>query len=75
MKTEYKYIHFLLSGQKTKTNVYSVLNNKSNGLLGTIQWHPAWRQYCFYTEGYDCVFSDGCLADIIDFIKQLKGTL
>jgi len=66
-----KYIEFNLVMQKPKTAVYAVRNIKSHYILGYIQWHCTWRQYCFYPDS-NCVFSAGCLKDIIDFMEGLK---
>ena len=71
MKTEYQYIHFIKLADKPKTSVWSCRNTKSDFELGTIQWYLAWRQYCFFPT--NAVFNAGCLADIQDFIGQLKA--
>ena len=70
MKTEYKYIHFRKIEQKPKTAVYQCINTNHDDLLGIVEWYPPWRQYCFAPE-YRCVFNNGCLRDIINFIGQL----
>jgi len=63
-----KFIEFNLVQQKTKTSIYAVRNIKTRYILGYIQWHNHWCQYCFYPEK-DCFFSVGCLNDIISFIQ------
>jgi hypothetical protein len=70
VKTEYKYIKFDLVLQKEKTLVYDVRNIKSQIILGTISWYSHWRQYIF-SPWKEVIFSEGCLKDIADFIKQL----
>jgi hypothetical protein len=55
---------------KRKTAVWQCLNKSTDFSLGTIQWHSAWRQYCFFPE-WNTVFNRGCLEDINDFIQQL----
>lgn len=71
MKTEYKYLHFIKTGQKAKTSVWSCRNNHSAVELGEIKWYPAWRQYCYFPAAR-AVYSAGCLEDIRDFIGQLQ---
>lgn len=65
-----KHLKFDIISKKPKTNVYQVLT-LDNYALGIIKWHPAWRQYCFFTEGYDTLWSKDCLEDLATFIKQL----
>lgn len=64
-----QFIEFNLVEQKPKTSVYAVRNIKSQSVIGWIKWHPSWRQYCFFPEP-DCVFSVGCLNDIVSFIQN-----
>ncbi|KKM63866.1 hypothetical protein LCGC14_1507120, partial [marine sediment metagenome] len=44
---QFEYIHFVETGRKTKTVVWSCRNNRSNEELGEVRWHSAWRQYCY----------------------------
>ena len=68
----YKYIQFDLVQQKEKTQIYAVRNIKSQLILGYVAWHCGWRQYCFGpTLMQETIYSEGCLKDIADFIKQL----
>jgi hypothetical protein len=67
----YTFIHFVLLEHKSKTDVYSVRNNKSNDQLGIIKWYPSWRQYTFLPT-VDTVYSIGCLEDIVDFITLIS---
>lgn len=73
MKTKYKYIHFIeieeLVGEK---KVWECRNNKNNALLSQIFYYVPWRQWCFTQYEQNIVFSADCLADTIDFIKQLN---
>ncbi|HET6456308.1 MAG TPA: hypothetical protein VFI02_18025 [Armatimonadota bacterium] len=72
MKTQYAYIHFVRHDRdpsKKKTDVWEIHNNKSNDLLGYIEWHGPWRQYCFFPEA-GTIFNIGCLADIDAFIRE-----
>jgi len=67
----YKYINFVEVEQKSKTEVYSCRNNKSDCELGTVKWYPAWRQYCFFTIE-NVIFNQKCLENIQDFMGQLN---
>lgn len=68
-----KYIHFDLTGRKTKTNVWEVVADRDGALLGTIQWFARWRGYAFF-PGEDLVFEQTCLRDIADFcVEQNKS--
>lgn len=60
--------------RRGKTAVVQVINKRSQGLLGMIHWHPAWRQYCFFPEP-NCVFNDSCLQEIIAFMGELRKAL
>jgi len=72
MKTEYKYIRFVLAEQKPKTSVYFCINRKGGDNLGRVEWYGSWRQYCFMPME-DTVFSASCLKDIQNFILELAG--
>lgn len=69
MKTKYKYIYF----EKTPVNEdeWDIWNNRHQDLIGRIKYYEPWKQYVFIGRD-DCIFSASCLADIIDFIKQLE---
>ncbi len=73
LKTRYKYIHFWeVPNDRRKTKYFQCRNNKTDDLLGAVQWERGWRQYCFcpvYSTA--TVFSKGCLEDVNDFIGQL----
>lgn len=77
MKTKYKHIYFRevshLYRKDRKTKVWDCLNIQSDTLLAIIKWYPSWRQYCFFVEE-GTVFSRGCLEDVLDFLKQIRGT-
>lgn len=71
MKTKYKHIYFVEFPVALKKPAYLCRNNKTSGELGKILYYPLWRKYVF--EGFEgCVFDEKCLADIIDFMKQLS---
>ena len=69
--TQYKYIQFRLLEQKPKTLVYEILNNHSLDQIGIVKWYANWRQYTFFPDN-NCIFSTGCLEDIIDFTKKVQ---
>lgn len=70
MKTRYHHIHFdNIHGKKTDRKTWQILTKK-NDIIGHVGYNDDWKQYCFYPT-YLTVFSISCLADIIDFIKQL----
>jgi hypothetical protein len=75
LKTEYKYIHFVEGGIFNNKPQYLCRNNKSKSILALIFYYKEWKQYCFTQYEQNVVFNDGCLKDIIDFIKQLKGNI
>lgn len=76
MQLEYKWIRFEEVSDKhpsRKTRTFCCYN-KSNVLLGTVQWDSGWRGYTFvtFTEAYnELKFSKSCLDDISSFIGQL----
>ena len=73
MKMRYKHIHFVEAGKEAGKVSYNCLNNKTSTILGQVFFYNAWRQYALEPEDRYIVFSQSCLADIIDFMKQLKG--
>lgn len=72
MKTKYKHIHFERHGigSEPQRIIYLCRNNKTNSVLGGIEYYHSWRKFVF--EGKEnAVFDTSCLANIIDFMKQL----
>ena len=74
MKTRYKHIYF----DEVPTMIveehctWFCRNNKTDDVLGTLTYYSPWKRWVFEGE-QDCLFDESCLADIIHFIKQLKG--
>jgi hypothetical protein len=70
---ETKYLIFealQIKGRKTKH--ISVMNKSSNEEIATINWYPAWRQYCFMPEPFfRTVWNNTCMTDVISVINQL----
>ena len=54
-----------------KTRIYDISSVRQEAHLGQIKWHGAWRQYCFFPNGYT-IWSAGCLGDVNDFLARLK---
>jgi len=55
-----------------KTRDYHLVNRQSDDTIGVIRWYGGWRQWCFFPAA-SSIWSDGCLADVQDFIARLKG--
>ena len=68
---ETKYMRFELTGQKPKTNIYTIFNKKSDEELGEISWYSYWRQYVF-EPAYDCLFNHTCLKEISEFLTEIN---
>ena len=70
---ETKYLVF--ATEKTegrKTKIVHVINKSNTHRLATIEWHGAWRQYCFMpTMEFDTVWNNTCLTDVITVINKL----
>ena len=66
-----KYMTFMLVDILPKTTEWNVINNKSEMLLGTVQWYGPWRQYTF--EAIDQpILNNGCLVELADFLSELN---
>jgi hypothetical protein len=74
MKTNYKYIHFVISREVCNgKKVWECRNNKTNHVLAEIFWYKPWEEWCFTQADKNIVFNSGCLKDTIDFINQLTN--
>ncbi len=71
LKTSFKHIRFDRVCQHDKTSEWNCLN-QGGTFLGRVAWYAPWRQYCFYTEDDETVFSAGCLRDIAEFMTELR---
>ena len=70
---KYKYINIKQVNDEVFENmpVYRIFNNKSGDQIGIISWYKPWKEYVFSSkEG--CVFNNTCLADVINFMNNLK---
>jgi len=56
---------------KRKTKIYLVHSRYDGFILGRIAWYGGWRQYVFQPDT-DTIWSDDCLQELTDFLKQLK---
>lgn len=73
MKKETKWLVFAIKKFNPKTKVYSVISKHSHCEIGEIKWYGRWRHYCFFpTIEFEVVYSDRCLLDIGNFVKQLN---
>lgn len=70
-KSKYLRITEVTDGNnKKKTKDFIVENNRSNALLGWINWYPPFRKYAF-TSADGIVYDPACLEDIGEFLKKL----
>ena len=68
MKTKYRFIHF---EQTILVGIWNCINNRHSTILGVVSYYTPWKQYVFNAEDTGDIFSQDCLEDIIDFMKQL----
>lgn len=73
MKTRFRHIHFDEIGDLQHGGCYLIKNNKTNSILGYIEWYKPWRKYIVRYEE-DAVFDETCTCDILDFLMRLKET-
>ena len=67
------FMEAVLVGTSTsgKTSKIEIVNKRSGDLLTTIEWYPAWRQYCEEREE-GTVFSGSCDRAIANFLDELN---
>lgn len=70
MKTKYKYIEFEFLGT---ANIWTIKNWRYNQYLGQLNYVEKWKQWELAPND-DTGWTMDCLADIIDFVKQLNNT-
>lgn len=52
-----------------KTKLWRI-NDRHGGVLGSVEWYGAWRQYVFCPEGSSAaIFNGGCLDQITAFMR------
>ena len=55
-----------------KTKIISIVSKSSEEEIATIEWYPAWRQYCFMPEPFfRTVWNNTCLTDVILVMNEL----
>jgi len=52
-----------------KHPVYRIFNNRNKVQIGILSFYKPWKEYVFSSQP-DCVFNNGCLKDVIDFIEN-----
>jgi hypothetical protein len=67
MKTKYKYINFSQTLHK-----WRCYTNRGNDELGFLEWNQRWKQYEFVPAAIPVAFTQDCLMDIADFIRQIE---
>jgi hypothetical protein len=71
MKTKYKHIYF--KKIPPEKGLWYCFNNSTGIGLGCISWYAPWHQRVFEpAPNIQAVFSDDCLKDIVDFMRQLR---
>ena len=55
-----------------KTEVWDIVNRRSEEPLARIQWYGPWRQYVMEPEP-QTVWNDGCLVSVLTFLRQLNS--
>jgi hypothetical protein len=70
LRYDYQHLHFSKCSSTDKTTQWYCIENRSDGIFGTVQWYAPWRQYCFFPDRFK-VFSQDYLCDIQVFLNQL----
>lgn len=68
MKTKYKYIEF---EYHPIPKIWLITNHKFNQHIGQLNYVKNWKQWELVPYE-DTGWTMDCLADVIDFVKQLK---
>lgn len=68
------YVEFIQQPHEhhRKTAWWHVRNRSRDAYLGTVRWHGAWRQFCFFPEDHT-LYNPECLRDIADFVQRATG--
>lgn len=53
----------------SKTWLWDVISDQGRNLLGFVQWHGAWREYCYYTQD-GIILDAGCMQELASFCEQ-----
>lgn len=67
-----KYLEFCKQApfKQRITDAYTIMSKTQKSHLGNVAWYGPRRQYCFYPSP-NCVFNQGCMTDIVSFMKTL----
>ena len=68
MKILKKFIYFIETLDEFSFKSWEVRNNKSNELLGKINFYKDWKQYVFYPSSYT-YWSKDCIKDLYEFMN------
>ena len=49
--------------------VYRIFNTKTKEQIGLISFYKPWKEYVF-SSIESCVFNNGCLRDVLDFMEN-----
>ena len=64
-----KYMKFIMTEKKTKSQVFSIFAKRGELLLGQVKWVSGGKEYCFFPEPQK-TFNRHYLDDITDFIDE-----
>lgn len=74
LKLDYEYftVKPMPQNPKRKTRDYFIVSKSNGVVLGDIQFTNTWRQHTLIARS-QVIWSDGCLDDVSEFLKQLKN--
>lgn len=52
--------------------VYRIYSNRPMAQIGILSYYIPWKEYVF-SSNENCVFNDGCLKDVLDFLSLIKS--
>ncbi len=67
----YQHFKIVETGELHDRPYYMVFSLHNKGELGLIEYYPRWQEYVFRPNP-GTIFSQDCLDDISDFIRNLK---
>jgi hypothetical protein len=59
--------------RRAHSQLWTVLNSRSDDALGDIRWSRARREYCFFPATADLMFNSRCLREIVDQLERLNA--
>lgn len=74
LQTRYKHIHFKKENQALISSMpyYLIINNRHGDFLGVVEYYKPWKKWILSRVPNETAFSIDCLADIQNFMGQLK---